>query len=445
MEDNPKVSLIIPVKDRKEYLYHTLRTCMAQEYKNFEIIVADDASTDGTKEMVRNMATMDSRITFIDRQERIGMRENFEDALSRITEGYVLALGGDDGLQPRGISRMVKKFQETGTTLLTWCPPEYAYPMDYYPNGHFSIYYRSGSHWVDSKVYLARQTKMLTYINDIECPMFYIKGAAHISIIEKVKSRTSDGRFYSCPTPDGYSGIVLAGEVDKYYFSEESFTINGVSPSSQGIAYIRKDKKAVENSKEFFRFSENKMMHKVLASQPYSPLLSLMTVDYLMTAKDLPGWPGDFPKINFKEMLRVGIDEMARSYDDSRMKRELLIMEEIAKQHNIVDEYHEMLRVTKKYAVSRMDYKTAITRNRLYIDVLELDIHNVFDASYAAYNLTKLKNKLGWKFYLKAMKRSLEVYRLKKTKVRGDFSSELNYLLNYEKDESITDKRSTIN
>ena len=100
MGEQPKVSLIIPVKDRKDYLYHTLRTCMAQDYENFEIIVADDASTDGTKEMVRAMAAMDSRITFIDRPVRVGMRDNFEDALSRIKEGYVIALGGDDGVQP---------------------------------------------------------------------------------------------------------------------------------------------------------------------------------------------------------------------------------------------------------------------------------------------------------------------------------------------------------
>lgn len=428
--EQPKVSVIIPVKDRKEYLYHTLRTCMSQDYDNFEIIVADDASTDGTKEMVRAMAAMDSRITFIDRPERVGMRDNFEDALSRIKEGYVLALGGDDGIQPRGISRMVNQFAETGAKLMVWSPPEYAYPMDYYPNGHFSINYKAKSHWVSSKEYLARQPIQLDYISDIECPMFYIRGCAHISLIETVKSRTKDGRFYSCPTPDGYSGIVLAGEVDKFFFSGDSFTINGVSPSSQGIAYVKKDKKAVEDSKEFFKFSENKMMHPILASQPYSPLLALMTVDYLMTAKDLPGWKGDFPPIDIKEALRKGISEMGRSYDDSRMQRELLIMEEIAKQHGIEEEYHEMLRAAKKYAVSRMDYKTAITRQRLYIDVLDLDIHNVFDASYAAYNVIRLKGKFGWKFYLKAFKRALEVYRLKKSKIRGDFSKELEWLQN---------------
>lgn len=434
MNETPKVTVIIPVKDRKDYLYHTLRTCTAQDYENFEIIVADDASTDGTQDMVRKMAAMDSRITLIDRPERVGMRDNFEDALSRITDGYVLALGGDDGILPRGISRMVRKFKETGTKLMTWSTPEYAYPMDYWPNGHFSIPYRNKSHWVNSREYHARQTTMLAYINDKECPMFYIKGAVHISLVNAVKARTSDGRFYSCPTPDGYSGIVLAGEVDRYYYSEEPFTINGVSPSSQGIAYVRKDKKAVENSKEFFKFSENKMMHPVLASQPYSPLLSLMTVDYLMTAKDLPEWKGFVPEIDFKEVLRKGIGEMARSYADNRMERELLIMEEIAKLHNIVDEYHDMLRKAKKYAVSRMDYKTAITKERIYFDVCEVDVHNIFDASYAAYDLYKLKDKLGLKFYIKAFKRSLEIYRMKKSVYRGDFSEELKMLENTNKE-----------
>ncbi len=431
MVDQPKVSLIIPVKDRKEYLYHTLRTCMAQDYENFEIIVADDASTDGTKEMVRAMAAMDPRITFIDRPVRIGMRDNFEDALSRIKEGYVIALGGDDGIQPRGISRMVDIFEKTGTKLLTWCPPKYDYPMFNYPNGQFSIYNRTGSHWVYSKDYLGRQPKMLNYLDDVECPMFYVKGAAHISLIERVKSRTKDGRFYSCPTPDGYSGIVLAGEVERFYFSDESFTIYGGSPSSQGVAFIRKDEKSVDSSKEFFKFSESKMMHTSLASQPYSPLLSLMTVDYLMTAKDLPGWGGVFPEINFKDVLRKGIDEMAHCYDDSRMKRELLIMEEIAKQHNIVEDYHEMLRKAKKYqyAGSKIDYKTAVTRTRLYIDTLELGIHNVFDAAYAAYYVRNIKTKFGILFYFRAFMRSMEIYRLKKTKIRGDFSAELNYLL----------------
>lgn len=427
MNNNPKVTLIIPVKDRKEYLYHTLRTCMSQDYQNFEIIVADDASTDGTQEMVRTLSQEDKRITLIDRPVRVGMRENFEDALSRIKEGYVIAIGGDDGIMPHGISKMVQKFKDTGVKLMTWNPPLFEYPRDMRKNGRFSVSHAKGDYMVKSATYLSRQPQMLNYLDDKECPMFYVKGAAHISLIEKVKSRTKDGRFYSCPTPDGYSGIVLAGEVDEFYFSYEPYTLYGVSPSSQGLAYTLKDKKAKENSQEFFKFSETQSMHSVLACQPYSPLLSLMTVDYLMTAKDLPGWGGLFPEIDFKNVILKSLSEMAHSYDDSRIQREIHILEAIAKQHGLQEYYHGLLRTMKKYAPCPIDYKTAISRERIYIDSQMLGLNNICDASYAAEYFIKLKPYIGFRFYFNALKRSLKIRFIKKT-VRGDFLAELKIL-----------------
>lgn len=80
-----------------------------------------------------------------------------------------------------------------------------------------------------------------------------------------------------------------------------------------------------------------------------------------------------------------------------------------------------------------MDYKTAITKERLYVDVCDIDVHNIFDASYAAYDLLKFKDKLGIKFYFKALKRALKIYRMKKGRVRGDFSEELKMLENLKK------------
>ena len=52
----PLFTVIIPQKDRVEYLEHTLRTCMIQDYPNLEFIVADDCSEDGSVEMVKRLA-----------------------------------------------------------------------------------------------------------------------------------------------------------------------------------------------------------------------------------------------------------------------------------------------------------------------------------------------------------------------------------------------------
>ena len=252
MENFPLFTVIIPTKDRSKYLYHTLRTCIEQSYPNLEIIVADDASNDDTVDMVTKFAQSDARIKLVARKERVGMRDNFEMALEQVRPGFVIALGGDDGLIPEGINGMYKILEETKTELLTWCPSVFEYPSESNPKGQFSIYHRNkGIKIIDSNTYLERQTINFNYVSDIESPMFYVKGVVSTKLIDRVKSRSKDGRFYSCPTPDGYSGIVLAGEVSHYVFTGESFSIYGVSPSSQGLVYLSNDEISKKIPKSF--------------------------------------------------------------------------------------------------------------------------------------------------------------------------------------------------
>jgi len=105
-EKYPKFTVIIPQKDREEYLVHTLRTCMIQDYPNFDVIVGDDCSEDNTVELVKELQKQDSRIKLMAHDRHVGMRDNFELALAQVKEGYVMALGGDDGLLPGCIWKM---------------------------------------------------------------------------------------------------------------------------------------------------------------------------------------------------------------------------------------------------------------------------------------------------------------------------------------------------
>lgn len=57
----PKVSVCIPTYNRKDYLRETIASVFQQTFKDFEIVVVDDGSTDGTAEMV---ARMDCPITY---------------------------------------------------------------------------------------------------------------------------------------------------------------------------------------------------------------------------------------------------------------------------------------------------------------------------------------------------------------------------------------------
>src|SRR5437868_4590311 len=126
-ESNPRFTVIIPTKDRARYLHHTLRTCAMQEYENLEVIVSDDGSTDDTREVVQEAARQDPRIRYVSPGGGVGMLENFEYALREVKPGYVIALGGDDGLMPHGIRGMRDLLRNTGRELLCWPAPAYFY------------------------------------------------------------------------------------------------------------------------------------------------------------------------------------------------------------------------------------------------------------------------------------------------------------------------------
>jgi glycosyltransferase involved in cell wall biosynthesis len=384
-DTRPLFTVIIPTKNRAEYLHDTLRTCTVQDYERLEVVVADDASTDNTREVVQAAASIDSRIRYTRADEAIGMRENFERALAQARPGFVIALGGDDGLLPGGIRSMLEALRQTGTDLLTWAAPVYRYPSEHCEGGQLTMVRRRGLRLIDSHEFLCRQAKNLHYLSDIECPMFYVKGVVSTSLVDQVRRRTPDGRFYSCPTPDGYSGIVLAGEVTRFAFSARPFSIYGLSPSSQGQAYLSNDQEAKRSSREFVRTVASRPMHPELASQPYSPLITLMTADYLLTARDLPGWAGAFPPIDYRQLLRHGIRELSNGlYGDERIHRELKILNHIAQQHGHGSYFADEVRRTPRRKTRTPFEGTGINASGILIDGATFRIRNIFDAAYVA-------------------------------------------------------------
>jgi glycosyltransferase involved in cell wall biosynthesis len=407
-ESRPLFTIIIPTKDRAEYLYHTLRTCSNQDYENLEIVVSDDGSSDNTKEVVLDAARKDTRIKYVT-PGSVGMRDNFEFALDHAKSGYVIALGGDDGILPYGISQMWTALQETGMDLLTWRPQGFLYPAIRSGRGQLNLHRPGKSKILRSSEYLARQASVLHYNNDYESPMFYIKGVVATTLVERVRSRTKDGRFYACPTPDGFSGIVLAGEVEQYAFSGMPFTIVGASPTCQGLAYMSGGDESKKISESFYRAVSDVPMHRDLASQPYSPLISVMTADYLLTAKDLPGWPGYVPAIDYKNLLVKGLKELANAlYASDRVNRELGILHKIAQHHELETFFQQKVAAMRRYRSRKPFVGNGITPSQVLLDCDMFQIYNIFDAAYASYSVCQLLSKANFSTVIKAIAGSLK-------------------------------------
>lgn len=427
-ESKPLFTVIIPTKDRAEYLHHTLRTCSNQDYENLEVIVSDDGSSDNTKEVVLEAARKDSRIKYIT-PGSVGMRDNFEFALDQVKPGYVIALGGDDGVLPYGISRMWQALDETGMDILTWRFPMFIYPAVQSGEKQLHLFRPSKPKILRSSEYLARQASDLHYLSDAEAPMFYIKGVVATKLIERVRSRTPNGRFYVCPTPDGFSGIVLAGEVEQYAFSGMPFTIAGASPASQGVAYMSEGNEGKKLSDSFYRAVSDVPMHRDLASQPYSPLISLMTADYLLTAKDLPGWPGNVPPIDYKNLLLKGLKELAHGlYGADRINRELFILHKIAQYHGLETFFRAKVKEMRRGRSRKPFVGNGITPKQVLLDCDMFQIHNVFDAAYVSYFLYQLQSKVNLDTITKFIADSLK-YKMQKLQKGDRFPPESEWVL----------------
>lgn len=416
MEQYPRFTVIIPQKDRAEYLIHTLRTCMLQDYPNFQVVVGDDCSEDNSVEMVRELQKKDSRIKLLAHDHHVGMRDNFELALDEAKEGYVMALGGDDGLAPGAIWRMYEILKETGAELLTWSQARFKYPLHEKDNGLFVVPRRkfNGVKMMKSSDYLNKISRSMNYMTD-DCPMFYVKGVASVELVNRVKQRTPDGRFYYCPTPDGYSGVVLAGEVEEYAYTNEPLSLAGDSPKSQGRVYHRTDEKSRKEAQQFFDDNVRRTMHKDLASQPYSPLITLMTADYLLTARDLPGWPGKFEMFTMEHMLRKTFQFLGRNrFELDVLPRELKIIREIAKQHGLLDLYNELMETTERKTIKEVTADGFLVTPNIYeFNGDKVAVNNVYDAALATSFAYHICNQLSAKAFFAWLKRSWKMYRNK--------------------------------
>jgi hypothetical protein len=432
-DKNPLFTVIIPTKDRAEYLRHTLQTCSLQDYDNLEIIVSDDGSTDHTRSVVEEAARKDPKIRYVSPGVGgVGMLDNFEFALDQVKPGYVIALGGDDGLLPYGISGMRDALLSTGQEMLAWPTPAFFYAKTKMETGQLILRTKlgclqSGLRIIQSNDFLRKQVKNLNYVADIESPMFYVKGVTSTRLIEKVRSRSADGRFYACATPDGYSGIVLAGEVTSYAFSGQPFSIHGVSPTSAGVGYLANNDQAKKQSEAFFKTAVSKPMHAELGNQPYSPLISLMTADYLLTARDLPDWQGSFPPINYKDLLLKGLDELIDGlFTEDRIARELAILYGIAQHHGLGDFFRKRVKRARQNKRTTLE-GNAISPSRIYINATEYEIHNVVDAAYVAHYMHKIFPKFTLTTVLEIFRNSVN-YRLLSFKRGGRFPRESEWL-----------------
>lgn len=112
----PLISVIVPVYNVKNYLPDCLDSLKQQTYRNLEILLIDDGSTDGSATLLEAYASLDSRArVFHTKNSGLSAARNF--GLKKAKGNYVTFLDSDDYLAPDAIEYLYKLISKSGAKL----------------------------------------------------------------------------------------------------------------------------------------------------------------------------------------------------------------------------------------------------------------------------------------------------------------------------------------
>lgn len=369
-----KYTVIIPTKNSEETLKYTLQTCLQQNYSNFEILVSDNFSSDNTSDLIHSIN--DARIKYIKTPRPLSMTENFEFALSNVKEGFIMFIGADDGLMPNAISYVngiVLKYNAKAVSC--------QYAHYFWPNvpiaekGKLTLYgldlYKNEIEVRNSSEWLQKTLNFETAQYVCELPNLYY-GFVHYSIIEKSKKNNV---YFKSITPDAYSAMVTAINIESYVFSYSPFSIAGISGKSNGLSQMING----DIAKDFV--SDN--VHPIHKDFVFSPAMEVILGEAFYQLKD--NFPAECSayKIDMKKMLMLAKfksnDTTRKEVYDSALKMATLHKIEVRD-----------IKITRAYKVNnffRLFFrlgKDFCRKPNLYIgvkDTIKFNVHNVMDAS----------------------------------------------------------------
>jgi glycosyltransferase involved in cell wall biosynthesis len=107
MDSNPFVSIGMPVYNGEKYLEQALESILNQTYTNFELIISDNASVDGTGEICQSFARKDQRIKLSRNEKNLGASSNFNKVFHLASGKYFKWAAYDDLLAPDFLAECV--------------------------------------------------------------------------------------------------------------------------------------------------------------------------------------------------------------------------------------------------------------------------------------------------------------------------------------------------
>ena len=126
MTKAPRFSIVIPTRNRGHLLPYAMRSALAQDFDDYELVIVANDCQDNTREVVQSF--QDRRIVYYETEQMLPMPDNWEFAWTKATGDYIIYLPDDDALVPSALSQLSQSALHGEPVLVSWEDAIYCYP-----------------------------------------------------------------------------------------------------------------------------------------------------------------------------------------------------------------------------------------------------------------------------------------------------------------------------
>ena len=411
IDNRPKFTVIIPTRERADTLQYCLKTVVAQDYDNLEILVSDNFSSDDTEDLVRSFK--DPRIVYKNTGKRVSMSHNWEFALSHIKSGWVTILGDDDGLFPGAVSDLMAIVADNEPVdAITWPSVEYGWPICQNQNLQNTM--------VIPLVDGVEKRRAVDILSDVinfrrpynELPFIY-KGLVKTEVVKKLRA-VSGGTIFHSMIPDIYFSISSCTVIEHYLYSFRPYTVNGASSHSNGVASLSGPEG--KEAEQMF-LAEEISLHAML---PYCPSIPILVTESLLQAKSCLPRLDKYP-VDVDATVKAAIAQLKRA-EETVFNTVMSALHFISQGTSLQPETKRALASVsnRPFFAAKRVYGMDIFNKRFIVNCSEFEVKDCFTASILADCFLKLNRKKQLSFR-SATKNSVRLVIRELTKRTGWF------------------------
>ena len=252
MENPILVTVLMPCYNASSFLKAAVDSILNQSYRNLEVLLIDDGSSDNTKDLIGQYATLDSRIVAVYNEENLGLIRTLNKGVQMATGLFIARMDSDDISEPNQIEYMMKAFEKDPL-------------LDVVSAGYYSM---SADGTKSVRVYpKALDSKALLFVSLFCTPVNHPCMMARAAVL---KSNPFDEGYIHSEDYEIFSRLLLNGskfrnlEEPLYYLRRNP---QSVSNRFERIQIANHTRISVRNIEQYFGKSFDYFIHKIMINR----------------------------------------------------------------------------------------------------------------------------------------------------------------------------------